>query len=151
MHYDILFLIDPITILERPLGRYKIMPGDVLNLAVVADTDPSLTLQYKWMFTDNQGNEKEIESNEYWKFSRPINNNLTIDVRLSTDPGIVYSLTGDYKLKIYHNYDQKFINVTIETDIITTGEYNKWINSQNDRITLYCTCIFYFKCPCSFV
>lgn len=59
------FLIDPITIRERPLDRYKIVPGEVLNLAVVADTDPFLTLQYNWMFTDRQGNKKEIESNEY--------------------------------------------------------------------------------------
>lgn len=135
------FLIDPITIRERPLDRYKIVPGEVLNLAVVADTDPFLTLQYNWMFTDRQGNKKEIESNEYWKFSRPINNNLTIDVGLGTDPGIVYSLTGNYEIRIYHSYDQKFIIVTIET----TGEYNRLIYSPKDRITIYCTYRFYFK------
>lgn len=116
----ILKVIDPIIIRQRPLGTYKIVPGEVLNIAVVADTDPSLTLQYKWTFTDNQGNEREIESNEFWKISWPNNNNLTIDVRQVTDPSVVFSLTGDYKIKIYHNYDQKFINVTIETDIITT-------------------------------
>lgn len=109
------------------MGSYKIVSGDVLNLAVVADTDPSLTLQYKWMFTDHQGNEKEIENSEYWKISWPNNNNFTIDVMQVTDPGVVFSLTGVYKIKIYHKYDQKVINVTIETDIITTGEYNKLI------------------------
>uniref|UniRef100_A0A8W8NE62 Ig-like domain-containing protein n=1 Tax=Magallana gigas TaxID=29159 RepID=A0A8W8NE62_MAGGI len=116
----ILKVIDPITILERPLGSYKIVPGDILNLAVVADTDPSFILQYKWMFTDHQGNEKEIESNEYWKVSRPNKNNLTIDVRQVKDPGVVFFLTGDYEINIYHSYDQKIINVTIETDVIIT-------------------------------
>lgn len=77
------------------------------------------------MFIDNQGNKRGIESNEYWKISWPNSNNLTIDLRQVTDPGVVYSLTGEYKLKIYHNYDEKFIIVTIETDINTTGEFNK--------------------------
>jgi len=116
----ILKVIDPITIRERPLSSYKILPGDVLNLAVIADSDPSLTLQYKWMFTDLRGNQKEIESNEFWKISWPNNNNLTIDVRQVSDPGVVFSLTGDYSVKIYHNHDQKSINITVETDIITT-------------------------------
>lgn len=116
-----LIFVDPITIRERPLSSYKILPGDVLNLAVIADSDPSLTLQYKWMFTDLRGNQKEIESNEFWKISWPNNNNLTIDVRQVSDPGVVFSLTGDYSVKIYHNHDQKSINITVETDIITTG------------------------------
>lgn len=95
------------------------MPGDVLNLAVVADTDPSLTLQYKWMFTDHQGNEKEIESNKYWSISRPVQNNLTIDLRQITDPSIFVSLTGYYSVIVYHKYDQKRIYFTVQTDIIT--------------------------------
>nr|XP_034301630.1 contactin-1 [Crassostrea gigas] len=129
----ILKVIDPITIRERPLGSYKIVLGDVLNLAVVADTDPSLTLQYKWMFTDYQGNEKEIENSEYWKISWPNNNNLTIDVTQVTDPGVV---TGVYQLKIYHNYDQKVIYVTIETDIITT-ENESEVFLPDGQIQLY--------------
>lgn len=114
----ILQVIDPITIRKSPLGNYKIVPGDVLNLAVVADTDPSLTLQYKWTFTDQQGNEREIESNKYWKISWS-NNNLTIDVRQVKEPSILHSLVGCYSVKVYHNYDQKVINITVETDIIT--------------------------------
>lgn len=126
----ILKVIDQITIHKSPLGSYKIVQGDVLNLAVVADTDPSLTLQYKWMFTDHQGNEREIKSNEYWNISRPLQNSLTIDLRQITDPTILFSLTGYYSVIVYHKYDQKRIyftvqtdNITMETDIITMETY----------------------------
>uniref|UniRef100_K1Q477 Neural cell adhesion molecule L1 n=1 Tax=Magallana gigas TaxID=29159 RepID=K1Q477_MAGGI len=90
----ILKVIDPITVRKRPLDNYKIAPGDILNLAVVADTDPSLTLQYKWMFNDHQGNESEIK----------------------------ISLAGYYSVKIYHNYDEKVINITVETDVFPTAD-----------------------------
>ena len=125
MYEEVLNLnfVGPITIRERPLSSYKILPGDVLNLAVIADSDPSLTLQYKWMFTDLQGNQKEIHSNEFWKISWP-KNNLTIDVRQVSDPGVVFSLTGDYSVKIFHNHDQKIISITVETDIVTTGPFS---------------------------
>eukprot|EP00105_Crassostrea_gigas_P005580 XP_011419232.1 PREDICTED: contactin-1-like isoform X1 [Crassostrea gigas] len=118
----ILKVIDPITVRKRPLDNYKIAPGDILNLAVVADTDPSLTLQYKWMFNDHQGNESEIKSNEYWKLSWPINKQLTIDVSNVTDPTILVSLAGYYIVKIYHNYDEKVINITVETDVFPTAD-----------------------------
>eukprot|EP00105_Crassostrea_gigas_P041624 XP_019925772.1 PREDICTED: contactin-1 [Crassostrea gigas] len=118
----ILKVIDPITVRKRPLDNYKIAPGDILNLAVVADTDPSLTLQYKWMFNDHQGNESEIKSNEYWKLSWPINKQLTIDVSNVTDPTILVSLAGYYSVKIYHNYDEKVINITVETDVFPTAD-----------------------------
>lgn len=84
-----------------------------MNLAVVADTDPSFTLQYKWMFTDHIGNETEIQSNEYWEISWPIQNNLTIDVRNVTKD-IFDSLTGYYSVKIYHNIDHRIVNFTVE-------------------------------------
>ncbi|XP_065940111.1 neural cell adhesion molecule L1-like isoform X3 [Magallana gigas] len=113
----ILKVIDPIIVRKRPLDNYKIAPGDILNLAVVADTDPPFTLQYKWMFTDHQGNESEIKSNEYWKLSWPINKQLTIDVSNVTDPTILVSLAGYYSVKIYHNYDEKVIYITVETDV----------------------------------
>ena len=108
--------VDPITIRKRPLSSYKIMPGEVLNLAVIADSEPSLTLQYKWTFMDLQGNQKEIENNEFWKIS---NNSLTIDVSQVSDPWVV---TGFYSVKIYHKYDQKIINITVETATISAED-----------------------------
>lgn len=96
-----------------------IVQGDMLNLAVVADTDPSLTLQYIWMFTDHHGNEREIETNKYWNISGPLQNNLTIDLRQIKDPSILFSLTGSYSVIVYHKYDQKRIYFTVQTDIIT--------------------------------
>lgn len=118
----ILKVIDPITIHESSRDSYKIVQGGMLKLAVVADTDPSLTLQYKWMFNDHQGNESEIKSNEYWKLSWPINKQLTIDVSNVTDPTILVSLAGYYSVKIYHNYDEKVINITVETDVFPTAD-----------------------------
>ena len=123
-----LIFVDRIKIRERPLSSYKILPGDVLNLAVIANSDPFFPLNYIWMFTNLQGNQKEIESNAFWKISWPNNNILTIDVRQVSDPGVVFSLTGDYSVKIYHNYAQKIINITVETDIITTGPFSCFIN-----------------------
>ena len=114
--------VDPVTIRKRPLSSYKIMPGEVLNLAVNASSDPSLTLQYKWMFMDLQGKQKEIENNAFWKISGPNNNNLTIDVSQVSDPKVVRSLTGFYSVKIYHKYDQKIINITVETATISTED-----------------------------
>ena len=111
--------VDPITIRKRPLSSYKIMPGEVLTLAVIADSDPSLTLQYKWMFVDLQGNQKEIENNEFWKIS---NNSLTIDVSQVSDP---WEVMGFYSVKIYHKYDQKIINITVETATISTEDANQ--------------------------
>eukprot|EP00105_Crassostrea_gigas_P019109 XP_011437466.1 PREDICTED: uncharacterized protein LOC105335338 [Crassostrea gigas] len=116
----ILKVIDPITIHESSRDSYKIVQGGMLKLAVVADTDPSLTLQYKWMFTGHQGNEKEIETNKYWSISRPVQNNLTIDLRQITDPSILFSLTGYYSAKVYHKYDQKRIYFTVRTDTMET-------------------------------
>lgn len=108
--------VDPITIRKRPLSSYKIMPEEVLTLAVIADSDPSLTLQYKWTFMDLQGNQKEIENNEFWKIS---NNSLTIDVSQVSDP---WEVMGFYSVKIYHKYDQKIINITVETATISTED-----------------------------
>uniref|UniRef100_K1PXT3 Contactin-5 n=1 Tax=Magallana gigas TaxID=29159 RepID=K1PXT3_MAGGI len=142
----ILKVIDPITVRKRPLDNYKIAPGDILNLAVVADTDPSLTLQYKWMFNDHQGNESEIKSNEYWKLSWPINKQLTIDVSNVTDPTILVSLAGYYIVKIYHNYDEKVINITVETDVFPTADIVEIMNCKKAvtwtfQRTLICTVI----------
>lgn len=104
---------DPITIHERPRNTYHIRIGDVLKVVIVADADPSFTLQYKWMFTDSKGNETEIESNEYRNVSWPIQNNLTIDVRNVTED-ILDSLTGHYSVKVYHSIDQKSFNFTVK-------------------------------------
>lgn len=101
---------DQIKVRKWPRKNYSIRIGDVVKVEIVADTDPSFTLQYKWMFTDRRGNETEIESNEYWNISWPIQNNLTIDVR----EGNLYSLTGYYSVKIYHKIDQKLLNFTVE-------------------------------------
>lgn len=112
----IIFLTDPIKIRdEGPQNNYYIKTGDVLNLAVIADIDPSFTLQYKWMFTGHIGNETEIQSNKYWKISRPIQNNLTIDVSYrNVTKDILDSLTGYYSVKIYHNIDHRIVNFTVE-------------------------------------
>lgn len=110
----IIFLTDPITIRDKgPQNNYYIKTGDVLNLAVFAATDPSFTLQYKWMFINHIGNETEIQSNKYWEISWPIQNNLTIDVRNVTKD-IFDSLTGYYSVKIYHNIDLRIVNFTVE-------------------------------------
>lgn len=148
-----MFTLDPITVRKRPLDNYKIAPGDILNLAVVADTDPSLTLQYKWMFNDHQGNESEIKSNEYWKLSWPINKQLTIDVSNVTDPTILVSLAGYYIVKIYHNYDEKVINITVETDVFPTADIgNNYDSSNLNYYVLTCydnfvfpKCFYFFK------
>nr|XP_022337747.1 neural cell adhesion molecule L1-like isoform X1 [Crassostrea virginica] len=121
----ILKVIDPIIIRERPLSSYKIMSEEMLNLAVIADSNPSLILQYKWMFTDLQGNQREIESNEFWKTSWPTNNNLTIDVSQVSNPRVVRSLTGFYSVKIYHKYDQKIIIMSVETATISTEDVDQ--------------------------
>nr|XP_034301542.1 contactin-3-like isoform X1 [Crassostrea gigas] len=128
----ILKVIDPITIHESSRDSYKIVQGGMLKLAVVADTDPSLTLQYKWMFTDHQGNEKEIETNKYWSISRPVQNNLTIDLRQITDPSILFSLTGYYSVIVHHKYDQKRIYFTVRTDTMETDI----ITMEKDIITM---------------
>ena len=127
--------VDLITIRKRPLSSYKIMPGDVLNLAVIADSDPSLTLQYKWIFTDLQGNQREIESNEFWKISWPTNNNLTIDVSQVSDPWELRSLTGFYSVKIYHKYDQKIIIMSVETATISTEDADQGMSDTTTTET----------------
>uniref|UniRef100_A0A8W8NA32 Ig-like domain-containing protein n=1 Tax=Magallana gigas TaxID=29159 RepID=A0A8W8NA32_MAGGI len=109
----ILKVIDQIKILEEPPNTYHIKIGDVLKVEIVADADPSFTLQYKWMFTDHKGNETEIESNKYWNVSWPIQNELTIDVRNVTDE-FLNSLTGHYSVKVYHSIDQTSFNFTVE-------------------------------------
>lgn len=114
------------------------MVGKPLVLTVVADhTDPALTLQYQWMFTDHKGNERKIESNKHWKISWPYNN-LIIDVSHVTDPSVLLSLTGYYSVIIYNKYEQKVINITLETniaftDIISTDIGNT--DSSTDYIT----------------
>ncbi|XP_055998427.1 contactin-3-like isoform X2 [Ostrea edulis] len=116
----LLKVIDPIKIIERPLGNYKLMPGDMLSLGIIASSEPSLSLRYKWLFINHEGKEEVVKDNAYWKISRPQFNNLTIDVSQVSDPGVVLSLTGQYVVEIFHNYDMEKINVTVETEIIST-------------------------------
>ena len=125
--YEEVIFVDTMTIRERPLSSYKILPGDVLNLAVIVDSDPFLTPQYIWMFTNLQGNQKKIDSNQFWKISWPTNNNLTIDVRQVSDPWVVFSLTGGYSVNISNKHDHKIISITVETDIVTTGPFSCFI------------------------
>lgn len=98
------------------------MPGDMLSLGIIASSEPSLSLRYKWLFINHEGKEEVVKDNAYWKISRPQFNNLTIDVSQVSDPGVVLSLTGQYVVEIFHNYDMEKINVTVETEIISTSE-----------------------------
>ncbi|XP_062569416.1 neural cell adhesion molecule L1-like isoform X2 [Saccostrea cucullata] len=115
----LLKVIDPITILERPQGNYTIMPGDTLSLGVLATSEPSLSLRFKWTFINLQGEEQVVEDNDIWKISRPTHNNLTIDVSQVSDPSIVLGVSGEYIVDVFHNYDSERIKVTIETETIS--------------------------------
>ncbi|XP_061167029.1 neurofascin-like [Saccostrea echinata] len=117
----LLKVIDPITILKRPQGSYKIMPGDTLSLGVSATSEPSLSLRYKWTFINVNGEEQVVKDSDYWRITRPTLNNLTIDVSQVSDPSVVLSLSGVYIVDVFHNYDSEKIKVTVETEIITTS------------------------------
>lgn len=116
----LLKVIDPITIIQRPKGSYKIMPGDKISLGVLATSEPSLSLRYKWTFINLQGEEQVVKDNDIWKISRPTLNNLTVDVSQVSDPSVVLSVSGEYVVDVFHNYDSERIKVTVETEIITT-------------------------------
>ncbi|XP_062569429.1 neurofascin-like [Saccostrea cucullata] len=118
----LLKVIDPITIIQRPQGSYKIMPGDKISLGVLSTSEPSLSLRYNWTFISLQGEEQVVKDNDIWKISRPTLNNLTIDVSQVSDPSVVLGVSGEYVVDVFHNYDSERIKVTVETEIITTGK-----------------------------
>jgi hypothetical protein len=99
------------------------MPGDKVSLGIKANSEPTLLLRFKWIFINHEGREEVVKDTANWKiFRSKDSSNLTIDVSQVTDPGVVLSLTGQYIVEIFHNYDMEKLNVTVKTEIITTSK-----------------------------
>lgn len=107
----------PITVLVQPSLEQNIQKGDMVNLTVVAATDPLLSLTYQWLF---QGRVYEMEDAPPYVSYDFVNKLAFINTSALTDEEYS-SIRGTYRRKIFHEHETVFIDVIVNLDDFVPG------------------------------
>ncbi|XP_059153448.1 neuronal-glial cell adhesion molecule-like isoform X1 [Physella acuta] len=100
-----LTVILPIKVIQQPVTPQEIMHGDVIDLAVTATTDPSMTLKQKW---EHNGTVYDnLEQIPFVK-QRAINTRELSDDQFEEVGGL-------YRVTLYHFHDSKSIDIDVVT------------------------------------
>ncbi|XP_076437955.1 neurofascin-like [Babylonia areolata] len=102
-------VILPIEILTQPSPRQVVSKGDLVNLTVVATTDPLLTLNYEWLFKGQNYSQKQsppfVTYNMESKLAY-INTSTLKDDQMA-------NISGVYRRRIFHAFQEVFVDVEV--------------------------------------
>ncbi|KAK3087670.1 hypothetical protein FSP39_008976 [Pinctada imbricata] len=119
-------VIEPIVVSspQESVVDMEISLGDVLNLGVLASTEPSLTLRYVWEYESDSSDPNQpaqpitVDNNLYWTLFNG-RRNLSIDTTVFGDEEKrIFEVVGQYRVKVYHEYQSKMVTFNVFTNIV---------------------------------
>lgn len=98
-----------ISIIQQPSLDQVITKGDIVNLTVLATTDPLMTLSYKWVFNNVTYGLGESPPNVDFDSST-----MAAKINTSNLTDAQYAqIGGVYRRVIFHLYETKYVDITV--------------------------------------
>lgn len=124
-------VILPITVTVQPDNLdQEISRGDIVNLTVVAISDPLTPIKYRWIYKNVTF---ELNNAPPHVIYDDVTKLAYINTSLLTDQEYA-SLDGLYRREIYHQYEHKFIDVMVSRKesptappVVSTAGFDYWI------------------------
>ncbi|KAK3598218.1 hypothetical protein CHS0354_003476 [Potamilus streckersoni] len=115
-----LTVLDPIVILYQPPDEIEVEWGDLINMTVVAQTDPleETNLHYEWYMAEMKYSDRFLldEWNDAIKLSSD-NRQMIINTTMirRSDIFLKLDLIGNITVKVYHEFDSLNVSIQLKT------------------------------------
>ena len=109
----------PIQIIVRPKPQQIVEQGDIIDLTVVATSDPLYQLSYKWIFKDTT---YEVDQTPPL-VSYDVTTKLTFINTTGFTDGEMQRIKGVYRREIYHQFQTEVVDIEVKVKGEPDGKY----------------------------